>query len=112
MTVSGEKRKFGRRTVLWHAWVVVSGRPREACIIRNMSAAGALLEFSSAPPEADSFRLVVDEGHFSAACDVRHRRGRFVGVFFAQNAVVATSDKGPTGTQIAFQLRESISGVG
>ncbi len=104
-----EKRKFGRRSALWHAWVAVNGRAREACIIRNISEAGALLEFPDLVPEALNFRLMVDEADFEAICDVRHKRGRFVGVFFTRAPVITEVDRGPTGTEIAFQLREAMS---
>ena len=104
-----EKRKFGRRGALWHAWVAVNGRAREACIIRNISEAGALLEFSDLVPEATNFRLIVDEADFEAICDVRHKRGRFVGVFFARAPVIVAADKGPTGTDVAFKVREAMS---
>lgn len=107
-----EKRKFGRRSALWHAWVAVNGRAREACIIRNISEAGALLEFPDTVPEALNFRLLVDEADFEAICDVRHKRGQFVGVFFARAPVIVEAEKGPTGTEVAFQVREAMSAEG
>jgi hypothetical protein len=108
MVAYTEKRKFGRRSALWHAWIAVNGRAREACIIRNISAAGALLEFPGVVPEATNFRLMVDEAGFEAICDVRHKRGRFVGVFFAQGPAIAMPHKGPTGTDVAFKVREAM----
>ena len=39
-----DRRNFGRRQTVWHAWIHVAGRPRMTCLVRNISAGGALLE--------------------------------------------------------------------
>jgi hypothetical protein len=82
-----EKRQFGRRSVLWHAWVRVAGRDREPCIVRNFSQGGALLEFTGAPPVADRFTLTIDRYDFTSDCYVRHRSATAIGVFLSLTEV-------------------------
>ena len=103
-----EKRKFGRRNTLWHAWVIVPGCPRQACLVRNFSVAGALIEFPDRPPEAYQFRLVIDEFKFETLCDVRHRRDNMVGVFFPRAYAVAVTEKRPNGHEIVLGIREAM----
>ena len=79
---SSERRNFGRRKTLWHAWIKVSGRGREPCVVRNFSTAGALLEFEGGSPTANRFRLMIDAFEFEAACYVRHRSKFGLGVYF------------------------------
>lgn len=80
----GDNRQFGRRTTLWHAWIIVAGRERETCIIRNFSVAGALLEFDHIVPSVDKFKLVIDEYGFEVACYVKHRSRFALGVYFTE----------------------------
>lgn len=82
-----EKRQFGRRQTIWHAWIKVAGREREPCIVRNFSITGALLEFEGAPPVAARFRLMIDAYRFEAECYVRHRSATGVGVYFDELAL-------------------------
>lgn len=84
---SDERRQFGRRQTLWHAWAKVAGREREACIVRNFSVVGALLEFTGAAPVADRLRLVIDAYGFEAECYVRHRSKLGLGVNFDELAM-------------------------
>jgi hypothetical protein len=80
--IPDEKRQFGRRNVVWHAWVKVAGRDRHPCIVRNFSVAGALLEFDGPVPAADRCVLIIDRFNFEANCFVRHRSKTAVGVYF------------------------------
>jgi PilZ domain len=101
-----DRRQFGRRSTVWHAWVVVAGRPRQACIVRNVSPTGALLEFPDAPPEAHEFRLLIDTLGFEARCDVRHRNRNLIGVFFPRDAASdAINDHAATGNALVHQFR-------
>jgi hypothetical protein len=84
-----EKRQFGRRAGLWHAWVKVAGRDREPCIVRNFSQGGALLEFDGTPPVADRFILTIDRYNFTSDCYVRHRSATGIGVLFSLTEAVA-----------------------
>ncbi len=77
-----DRRDFGRRASVIHAWAFPSGRARVPCIIRNISTSGALLEFAYGSPKADSFRLVVPSLRQEWICDVRHRRPHSLGVYF------------------------------
>ena len=79
---SNDRRQFGRRTTLWHAWIRIAGREPEPCIVRNFSVAGALLEFPGAVPVIGRFRLIIDIFSFEAECFVRHRGTRGLGVYF------------------------------
>ena len=75
-----ERRQFGRRRTLWHAWVKVAGRGREPCIVRNFSEAGALLEFDGPVPVAGHLILTIEPFGFEVACHVRHRSRTGLGV--------------------------------
>jgi hypothetical protein len=103
-----EKRRFGRRNTLWHAWIAVDGRPREACIVRNFSVAGAMLEFPDRVPETRSFRLIIDAFGFETLCSVRHRRGQLVGVFFPEQVTACAVETRMTGNDVAFEMREAL----
>ena len=77
-----ERRQFGRRWSHVHGWICIEGRPRLACIIRNFSEAGALLEFDNPSIVLRRFRLEIDATGFSTACEVRHHSARQAGVRF------------------------------
>jgi hypothetical protein len=101
-----DRRQFGRRNTLWHAWILVAGRPRQACMIRNVSQSGALLEFPDRPPEASEFTLIIDNPPFEARCDVRHRNRNLVGVFFPQtSAADAVPEVVASGDDLVHQFR-------
>lgn len=100
-----EKRKFGRRWMTCHAWITINRRRRTACTVINISERGALLGFDGVVPSANRFRLKVEDPFIEVDCDVRHRTGHSVGVFFA--AVVPQEDleKPPTGNELVARLR-------
>lgn len=100
-----ERRLFGRRELAIHAWVQI-GRRREACMIRNLSEQGALIEFDGAAPASNTMRLIVDFEDFEVDCDVRHRTGNAIGLYFRPPKRVAAPNSGPTGTELARQIRE------
>ncbi|HRK18843.1 MAG TPA: PilZ domain-containing protein [Hyphomicrobiaceae bacterium] len=77
-----ERRSFGRRQTLWHAWIAAPGRARFACLVRNISPGGALLECEVPPWLPHEFRLIVEAHDIDIECDLRHR-GKFgIGVQF------------------------------
>ena len=84
---SGERRAFGRRHSCIHATLLVPGRPASPCVVRNFSTAGALLELNELvePP----FRVKVRLGGQGSdiECEVRHVRGRRLGVSFIGEGV-------------------------
>jgi hypothetical protein len=99
-------RQFGRRQTIWHAWVLVAGRPALACIVRNISPTGALLEFPDGAPVAPKFELIIDYMAFSSACEVRHRSHRSAGVYFPLHVLpTAEPDVTPTRVVVAEARR-------
>ena len=77
-----ERRQFGRRTTLWHAWIQTSNRQRLACCIRNVSESGALLELDVPLWLPNVFELWVEERDIRLRCELRHRGQHGVGVQF------------------------------
>ena len=77
-----ERRQFGRRSTLLHGWLLVEGRPRIACIIRNVSEGGALVECPVPKVLPFRFQLVIDCKDFEATCEVRHKSETWMGVQF------------------------------
>ncbi len=78
-----ERRQFGRRTTVWHAWIVTSGPRRTACVVRNLSVTGALLELEVPAWLPPIFTLAIEDRDISIACEVRHRGQHGVGVSFS-----------------------------
>ena len=92
-TYSGtERREFGRRDAVIHAWAFTSGRSRLPCIIRNLSPGGALLEFPSGAPVAERFWLGSDADQRELRCLVRHRGPRALGVSFERKTNIEERD--------------------
>ena len=79
-----ERRQFGRRKTLLHGWVVVEGRPKMACLVRNVSEGGALLECDVPKGLPFRFSLVIDCKGFQAWCEVRHQTDQWMGVRFVR----------------------------
>ena len=80
-----EKRAFGRRHSNDHAIVRVQGRPPVRCTVKNISGTGALLDFGSEVWLPYNFKLAWEVGTRSEACEIKHRNGQFVGVFFRRH---------------------------
>jgi hypothetical protein len=104
-----DQRQFGRRQTVWHAWVLVAGRPPLACIVRNISQTGALLEFPDGAPVAGKFQLVIDYLAFSSDCEVRHRGQWSAGVYFPlQPPSIEELDVTPT-REVVADVRRALS---
>ena len=103
-TQKTERRLFGRRELTIHAWVQF-GRRREACTIRNLSDRGALIEFDGPAPSVNTMRLIVDFEGFEVDCDVRHRSGTAIGLFFRPPKVMTVADRGLSGAEVAKRVR-------
>ena len=84
-----ERRQFGRRETTLHGWVAVEGRPRIACVVKNISEGGALLELPITKYLPFHFNLVIDCKGFQALCEVRHQSESHVGVQFVRFDEVA-----------------------
>lgn len=104
-----ERRQFGRRRMTAHAWIVIKRRQPIACVVRNFSQRGALLEFPDRAPSAESFLLRIEDPPFEAQCDVRHRRGSAVGVYFVEpeRTVAEPAPKGAA-KQVVASMRERL----
>jgi hypothetical protein len=79
-----ERRQFGRRTTCLHGWVMLEGRPRIPCLVRNVSEGGALLECEVPKMLPFRFSLVIDCKGFQAWCEVRHHTEHWMGVRFVR----------------------------
>jgi hypothetical protein len=83
-----ERRQFGRRKTSLHGWIVPDGRPRIACVVRNVSEGGALLEFEVPRGLPYWFTLIIESKGFEARCEVRHQSERWMGVQFGRIAKI------------------------
>lgn len=79
-----EQRQFGRRQTSAHAWVKVRGRPAIACVVKNVSEGGALLEFTAAEMLPYRFRVTIEAEGIDRDCEIRHQTGNRVGVEFVK----------------------------
>ncbi len=79
-----ERRQFGRRESSLHGWIVAEGRPRIACVVRNVSDGGALLELPVPKGLPFHFSLVIDCKGFQALCEVRHQSDQRMGIQFVR----------------------------
>lgn len=95
-TSFSEKRSFGRKEILIPAIAIVSGRTHEACVIRNFSESGALLEFSSHVQTPAQFKLRISEKNAEAICEVQHRSGQQLGVRFLSGNIAAALERDVT----------------
>lgn len=77
-----DRREFGRRRGVWHAWITPSSLQRLACCVRNVSEGGALLELAVPDWLPVRFDLLVDGVDIRLECDLRHRGRHGVGVTF------------------------------
>lgn len=77
-----ERRAFGRRATDTPGCVRIPGRGSLSCALRDISEGGALLAFAGETlPSAPRFWLSFADLP-EVLCDVRHRRGGFIGVEF------------------------------
>lgn len=77
-----DRRTFGRRQTSDHAIVRVQGRPSMRCVVKNISEGGALLDFGAEVWLPFNFQLNWEIGGREELCEIKHRNGQFVGVFF------------------------------
>ena len=83
-----DRRAFGRLESNVEA-IVVAGRQSVACIVRNFSEHGALLELDGPFPAAATFKLRIDAKEVEALCEARHRNGNQIGVRFLSGNITA-----------------------
>ena len=77
-----DRRQFGRRSSVWHAWIVTGTRQRIACCVRNVSTGGALLELAVPATLPQQFELLIEERNLSIRCELRHRGEHGIGISF------------------------------
>lgn len=80
-----ERRNFGRRQTALHAWIKIAGRPPIACVVRNVSVNGALLEFDVPEWMPFAFQLVIEATRFEVDCELRHKGHSGCGVIFVEH---------------------------
>jgi len=90
---SGESRAFGRRQSHIHAFVHVAGLTPRPCIVRDLSEAGARLDFLENVELPTRVRLVVETKAIDTLCDVRHQQGSSVGVMFVSEPAEKTKPR-------------------
>ena len=79
---SQDRREFGKRRNVLHAWIVPSSLQRLPCCVRNVSHGGALLELPVPFWLPTEFDLWVDAADIRVQCDLRHRGKHGVGITF------------------------------
>ncbi len=77
-----ERRSFGRRRPVWHAWIIASSLQRLTCCVRNVSNGGALLELPVPEWLPAEFDVLIEGADMRLACEVVHRGKHGVGVHF------------------------------
>jgi hypothetical protein len=87
-----ERRQFGRRETFIHGMLYVPSRPPVACVVRNVSERGALLEVHLKWTLPYRVRLVVEAKRLDIYCAVRHHGTHGIGVEFIGEAPVNLLD--------------------
>lgn len=91
-----ERRQFGRRETFIHGMLLVPGRPAVACVVRNVSERGALLEVELKWTLPYRVRLVVEAKRLDIYCEVRHHGAHGIGVEFIGESPVNLLDDSPS----------------
>lgn len=81
-----ERRQFGRRTTRTHGWIELPGRPRQTCIVRNLSRDGALIELLEDGLLPFKFRLAMGAPEEIVICQACHQDRNLLGVQFKGRA--------------------------
>lgn len=84
-----ERRSFGRRRPVWHAWIMPSNLQRLPCCVRNVSNGGALLELPVPDWLPAQFDVFVDGPDMRLHCEIAHRGKHGVGVVFTDADLAA-----------------------
>ena len=83
-SLSKDRRKFGRRTVLKQAIVMRNFEDLFACIVVDISISGARLHFKRQQVIEDEFMLAIPEEDVLYDCRIIHRQATSVGVTFTR----------------------------
>lgn len=79
-----DRRRFPRTRCFKGAQIVASGHTKLACVVRNVSAEGARLQFSGGVALPEAFDLCFDSGRTVRECRVMWRTISDAGIWFAQ----------------------------
>lgn len=82
-----DRRQFGRRQESAHGWIIVEGRPRYPCLVRDISAGGARLEVDQPSWLPFRFRLICESQRLDTDCEIRHQQQMSVGVMFVKRTL-------------------------
>jgi hypothetical protein len=82
MTILNERRRFGRRATTIHAFIDVSGRPGVACVIRNLSEGGALIELFQTTELPPAVGLRLPNTKIMIDCEIVRSTGNKLGIKF------------------------------
>lgn len=84
-----ERKPFGRRRPVWHAWIIPSSLQRLACCVRNVSNGGALLELDVPEWLPAQFEVFIEGPDMRLHCETVHRGKHGVGVIFSEADMAA-----------------------
>lgn len=85
-----ERRKFGRRQTYQPAWLLVTGRPRTPCQVRNYSPKGAFIEIDAPSWLPFRFQLRIEGVPEPVTCEIRHVTKGGIGVNFCADGLGGT----------------------
>jgi hypothetical protein len=86
-----ERRKTRRHIVNLPAKAGLKRDNPTPCVVRNISALGALLQFESPTRFPKHFRVAIDNPAFTAGCELRHATETTAGVMFISNREEASA---------------------
>jgi hypothetical protein len=90
MPTRQDRSQFGRRQTHLQAWLLVSGRSRIPCQIRNYSQKGAFIEIEVPSWLPFRFQLRIEGISDVLTCEIRHVTSHGIGVNFCADGFSAT----------------------
>ena len=75
-----------------HAWIRAEGRPKIACLVRDLSQKGAFLTMEPPSWLPFQFELMVAGEPMPRICELRHVRRDGIGVIFVPQQVVTVAE--------------------
>lgn len=94
-TAGKERRRFERKKGCLPALVELPFRPPVACVVEDISVAGALILPSEPLWFPQVFKLIITASDFATYCEVRHRGVDRIGVAFVDIPYVGDIDGWP-----------------
>jgi len=88
----GDRRAFGRRDSRIAAVVIVPGQGSLACIVKNFSEHGALLQLDQPIRARGHFRLIAETHRVDVICQLRHEGPEGLGVQFVSGSTGTFSE--------------------